>query len=497
MGLVLSGLLVIQIIWIKRAVELKEQQFSQNVHDALSEVAFMLEREEAYEVFKSRFSNNPFFNFNNTVDRNWFEDQLAYFTDSFAGTSNQLVFKIDTTYLIDSVNGSAFKSKLHIQIEDSIEPQIVDAKMQTKKALMNDILKDFFGTTTNIENRVEKNHLQNAIKQSLKQHGIKTPFEFLVKDGFGNTIINSTKNDAQKKGTIYQITLFPSDIFAEPNYLFVHFPNQTKYILSSLGVLTFASIIFVIVIVLCFAYVVNIVFKQKKLSDMKTDFINNMTHELKTPVATISLASEMLRKNDIIENKEKSLRYASIIYDENKRLGQQVEKVLQMAVLDKGDFQLNKTLCDIHAIIHKVVDKLSLQLESTNGKVNLNLTAENSLLEVDEIHFTNIIFNLIDNAIKYSFETPSITITTRNIGSHISITIRDKGIGMSKEAQKRIFEKFYRVPTGNVHNVKGFGLGLSYVKIMVEAHSGNIDVSSELNKGSTFEIILPLIKHNT
>lgn len=495
MSLVLTGLLIIQIIWINRAVALKEQQFSQNVHDALSEVAFMLEREEAYNVFKSRFSNNPFFNLNNAADRNWFEEQLSFFTDSIAGKGNQVVFKLDTTYLLDSMGNSGYKSRLHIQIEDSVEPlQEIDAKMKTKKAMMNDIIQDFFGSSGSIENRVEKKQLQLLIQQSLRQHGIKTPFEFLVKDAFGQTIVNSNPKDTVKKGTIYQITLFPSDIFSDPNYLFVHFPNQKKYILSSLGILTFVSLLFVMLIVVCFGYVVHIIFQQKKLSDMKTDFINNMTHELKTPVATISLASEMLKKQDIIENKDKSLRYAGIIYDENKRLGQQVEKVLQMAVLDKGDFQLKKTFCDIHGIIHKVVDKLSLQIESTNGKINLQLDAKDSATEVDEVHFTNIIFNLLDNAIKYSLQNPEIVLSTRNMGSHIVISVTDNGIGMNKEAQKRIFEKFYRVPTGNIHNVKGFGLGLSYVKIMVEAHQGDITVTSEPGKGSTFEITLPVLK---
>ena len=244
----------------------------------------------------------------------------------------------------------------------------------------------------------------------------------------------------------------------------------------------------------CFAYVINTIFKQKKLSDMKTDFINNMTHEFKTPVATISLASEMLKKNDIIDNKDKSLRYAGIIYDENKRLGEQVEKVLQMAVLDKGDFKLNKTTINAHEVIQKVIEKLSLQIESRNGKVNLILNAPHANINADEIHFTNIIFNLIDNAIKYSTDVLEITVSTETILGKLHIAITDKGIGMSKDAQKRVFEKFYRVPTGNIHNVKGFGLGLSYVKIMTEAHDGTIDVQSELGKGSTFKIILPIIK---
>jgi two-component system, OmpR family, phosphate regulon sensor histidine kinase PhoR len=335
------------------------------------------------------------------------------------------------------------------------------------------------------------------IKNTLAQHGIKTPFEFIVKDFYGRTSIDSEHSGAVKKGTVYKIALFPNDIFNDPNFLYVFFPKQKQYIFRSVGGLTFASIIFVIIIIVCFVYVVNVIFTQKKLNDMKNDFINNMTHELKTPVSTISLASEMLQKEDILLNKERAHRYAGIIYDENKRLGDQVEKVLQMAVLDKGDFKLKKTLVNVHEVIYKLMEKLSLQIENTNGKIQANLKANTYESMLDEIHFTNIISNLLDNAIKYSYDNPDITITTRNDNDKIYIAISDKGIGMSKDVQKRVFEKFYRVPTGNIHNVKGFGLGLSYVKIMVEAHNGEITLQSEPGKGSTFEIILPVHKIET
>jgi two-component system phosphate regulon sensor histidine kinase PhoR len=496
MSVVLTGLLIIQIIWIKRAIELREQQFSQNVHDALSEAAFMLEREEAYGVFRNSFFQNGLspVNPNGPFNLSWLENQLNVFNaETDSNLSDEFIFKLDTTITIDSA-GTSYKSKLHITIEDSVEQVRFSQKIENKKALMNNMLREFMGNSKNIEARLNKSKLQDLIKESLLQHGINIPFEFIVKDYFGETILVSDNPDIQKKGTVYKITLFPNDIFGEPNFLFIYFPNQQKFIFQSLGSITFASVLFVIIIMVCFAYVINTIFKQKKLSDMKTDFINNMTHEFKTPVATISLASEMLKKNDIIDNKDKSLRYAGIIYDENKRLGEQVEKVLQMAVLDKGDFKLNKTTINAHEVIQKVIEKLSLQIESRNGKVNLILNAPHANINADEIHFTNIIFNLIDNAIKYSTDVLEITVSTETILGKLHIAITDKGIGMSKDAQKRVFEKFYRVPTGNIHNVKGFGLGLSYVKIMTEAHDGTIDVQSELGKGSTFKIILPIIK---
>jgi two-component system, OmpR family, phosphate regulon sensor histidine kinase PhoR len=494
---VLTGLLVIQIIWIKRAVELKEQQFTQNVHEALSETAMMLEREEAFDIFKSRFFNRNIFPFNSQdfSGFNWFEDDTDMPDDSLI--LNGLSFKIDTIIQLDSSIDGSFSSRLQIRIADSVAGSSIDKKMQAKQQMVNDMLDKLFSHPGDIEKRISNEQLGMLIQKSLNRHGIKTSFEFIVKDYFGRTVLESDNSDIQKRGTVYKIALFPNDFFNEPNYLFVFFPKQKQYILGSLGALTFASILFVIIIMVCFAYVVNVIFQQKKLGDMKTDFINNMTHELKTPVATISLASEMLQKDDILDSKERANRYAGIIYDENKRLGEQVEKVLQMAVLDKGDFKLNKTLADVHSVIHRVVEKMMLQIENRNGKIKLYLNASDSLTLMDEVHFTNIITNLLDNAIKYSSDFPDITIRTRNEKNQIVIAVTDKGIGMSKEAQKRVFEKFYRVPTGNIHNVKGFGLGLSYVKIMTEAHGGSIEVQSEPGKGSAFEIYFPIVKNQT
>jgi two-component system phosphate regulon sensor histidine kinase PhoR len=428
----------------------------------------------------------------------WIEDEFRFMADvqSDPGGGYNVTFDFDTsTTTIDSFGSTVFSKRIQICVDDSARD--VSEKMSNKKRMMSDVFMRFFSDRKNIAERVDKKELSQLIKGTLAQHGIKTPFEYIVKDYFGRTTIDSEHSGAQKKGTVYKIALFPNDIFNDPNFLYVFFPQQKQYIFKSLGVLTFTSIIFVIIIMVCFAYVVNVIFTQKKLNDMKNDFINNMTHELKTPVSTISLASEMLQKEDILLNKERAHRYAGIIFDENKRLGDQVEKVLQMAVLDKGDFKLRKTQVDVHDAIRKLIEKLSLQIENTNGKIQSQFGATSFVMMLDEIHFTNIISNLLDNAIKYSPENPDITISTRNENNNLIIAITDKGIGMSKEVQKRVFEKFYRVPTGNIHNVKGFGLGLSYVKIMVEAHEGEISLQSEPGKGSTFEIKLPIHKIET
>lgn len=224
---------------------------------------------------------------------------------------------------------------------------------------------------------------------------------------------------------------------------------------------------------------------------MKNDFINNMTHEFKTPLATISLAVDSINNPVILNNPDKVKRFANIIKQENTRMNGQVEKVLQMAIIDKNDFNLNFTNIDLHDIIEKAVDNIILQIEKKEGEIHTNLKATNHFISGDQTHISNIIYNLLDNANKYSNEKPEIVITTQDVPDGIEIIVKDNGIGISKEAKKHIFDKFYRVHTGNLHDVKGFGLGLSYVKTMTQAHNGKIDVVSELGKGSSFIIVLP------
>jgi two-component system phosphate regulon sensor histidine kinase PhoR len=246
-------------------------------------------------------------------------------------------------------------------------------------------------------------------------------------------------------------------------------------------------------IIFCFAYTVLTVFRQKKLSDMKTDFINNMTHEFKTPVSTILLASEALKDPEIIKDPPRLSRLSGIIYDENNRIGSQVERVLQLAAMEKGDFKLNVNEINLHELIKKVIESISIQVENKKGKITYEPDLSKIMIEGDVLHLSNVLYNLLDNANKYCSVEPDIRISTNNTREGVTIIVEDNGIGMNKEQLSKIFEKFYRVPTGNLHNVKGFGLGLSYVKTIVEMHGGTIKVKSEKNKGSRFEIHLPVV----
>jgi two-component system phosphate regulon sensor histidine kinase PhoR len=277
----------------------------------------------------------------------------------------------------------------------------------------------------------------------------------------------------------------------DPYQLSVFIPNQRSIILSQVLYWLILSISFLLIMVGAFTYSIRSMFQQKKLSQMKTDFVNNMTHEFKTPIATISLASEMLLKPQIHESPDKTKRYAGIIFDENLRLKNQVEQVLKIAMLDKGDFQLKFRRVDVHKILEGAVKNFSLIVKERNGKIRTCFHAGAHFIYADKVHFHNIILNLLDNANKYSPENPEITITTANQDGGILISVADKGIGISKENQKNIFRRFFRVPTGNIHNIKGFGLGLFYVKTMVQAHGGYIEIKSELNKGSRFDLYFP------
>jgi len=291
--------------------------------------------------------------------------------------------------------------------------------------------------------------------------------------------------------TPYRVSLFPNDIFEMPNFLLLSFPEVSSHLYKSILLLLAGSVIFTLIILVTFSVTIWVIIHQKKTSEIKSDFINNMTHEFKTPIATISLAVDSIENPKILSLPDKIKYFTGIIRDENRRMNKQVENVLQMAMIDKKDFNLQIREINAHDIIQRSGDHFKLQIEKKMGNIILNLNAPNPVIENDEIQFFNIINNLIDNAIKYSNESPEVKITTNNASDGINITVQDNGIGISKEAQEKIFDKFYRVSSGNIHNVKGFGLGLSYVKAIVQTFGGKISLKSEPGKGSIFEVYLP------
>lgn len=364
----------------------------------------------------------------------------------------------------------------------------------------------------NLENRIKMDYLDAILKEELAIRGINSQipsyryhygiygFEkssFVILDGKKFNYEEEKENvlpeyvNTGEENTAFKVNVFPRER-PVPGELRIFFPNKNAIILRSLGKTLSATLFFAAIILVCFGYTLYIIFTQKKLSEMKTDFINNMTHEFKTPIATISLAADSLNNPAVLKNEDKILRFSRIIKQENIRMHKQVEKVLQMALLDKKDFNLKWSSVNMHDLIHAAIENISLQVEAREGSVQGFLNAATPFVNGDQTHLSNIINNLLDNANKYSPNKPHITIFTRNVDKGLEIIVKDEGIGFGRDVRKFIFDKFYRVPTGNIHNVKGFGLGLSYVKTMVEAHKGKIDVRSELGKGSSFILFFPL-----
>ncbi len=333
--------------------------------------------------------------------------------------------------------------------------------------------------------------IDDIITQSLRKYNIKDSFQFSITNIFRSSIAASPGYKPEYQANAVEVVLTTDKAtYKETLYLFIN--EDRNYILSSMGWMIIASVIFTIIIISAFTLTVRTLFTQKKLSEIKSDFINNMTHELKTPLATISLAIDALTNEKVIHDTDKIKYYSAMIKDENKRMNKQVEKILQAARIEKQDIKLNLQEIDAHEVIKKIADNLLLQIQERNGKLNLRLDAAKHKVEADDVHFSNIIFNLLDNAIKYSKDNPEIEIETAVFNDMLAIRVKDNGIGMNRETQMRVFEKFYRAHTGNLHNVKGFGLGLSYVKAITEAHNGKVRVESTLGKGSTFTIFIPL-----
>ncbi len=366
------------------------------------------------------------------------------------------------------------------------------SKVQEQSQMVKNVFHQLVAIERPIEQRIDGRTLDSLLKVEIQNQQIAIPFQYGVHGVQSDKIFFASYQPKQiniPDGS-YTATLFPNDLHAKGDYLYVYFPDKQQFINSSTFRILLASVVLCVAIMGLFYVSVNTIVKQKKLSEVKNDFINNMTHEFKTPIATISLACEMLQDSDIQTHPQQLNRYLRVIQDENQRLGSQVEKVLQAAVLEK--VRLKFTTINIHDILDNVLQNIGVQIEKRNGHLQLQLDADHSFIEGDELHITNVLYNLLDNANKYSPEAPQITISTQNVANGIQISIADCGIGMSKEAIGKIFDKFFRVSTGNIHNVKGFGLGLSYVKTIAEAHHGGIQVKSQPGVGSTFELFLPL-----
>ncbi|HAI74649.1 MAG TPA: two-component sensor histidine kinase [Microscillaceae bacterium] len=344
--------------------------------------------------------------------------------------------------------------------------------------------------TVRVNDVIDAYALELYLKTEFEHRGIFTDFEYGIYDCVTERMVygNYISKDGEIVNTTERTTL--PELNTNNYYFGVHFPKREAYLLNQLDFWIFSSFVLVVVVVF-FSYTIFVIIRQKRLSEVQQDFINNMTHEFKTPIATIAISSEVLMQPAIVSNPERLRNYANIIYNENNRLKNQVERVLQIATLDKANIQLHKEEVDINKLVQEVAGSTKLALKQQQGELILDLESSAVIAQVDKVHLTNILHNLLENAIKYSKHHPVITIRTAKKRNGVRLSVEDNGIGISEEAQRLIFDKFYRVPTGDKHDVKGFGLGLYYVKLMVEAHKGTIGLESLPNQGSKFSFFLP------
>lgn len=543
----LVGIILVQLYWIKNAVEEKTEQFNRSVNDVLNDVMAQLEKNENYLLLSENIGHIGDVYHIKTLDldsvreiqltvtdtlRNrimrlpvpdgkveWVQDELnaTYEIHTWINSSetsfsyrlnvdDQNIDKTET--LVMSIDGR--KQQLFVEDDNKLtvldEPgdvskiiikswkNKVDERAEALKGMFEQLVIEVESVKVPISDRIDKDYLGNIIRKSLNDKGINIPFDFAIISGSDESLIpvRSENFDVINLGTKFRASLFPNDILHMPNFLLLSFPGENMHVLRSIFLLLLGSIVFTLIILVTFGITIGVILKQKRVSEIKSDFINNMTHEFKTPIATISLAVDSINNPKVISLPEKIKYFTNIIRDENRRMNTQVENVLQMALIDKKDFNFNISEVDVHEIIRRAVKNIRLQVEKRQGKIEVSLNAEQAVITSDEIHLYNIINNLLDNAIKYSGEKPQIMVTTENMNNGIRISVQDNGVGISKEAQGKIFDKFFRVSTGNIHNIKGFGLGLSYVKAITLAFKGNLSLESEPGRGSVFHLFLPL-----
>lgn len=340
---------------------------------------------------------------------------------------------------------------------------------------------------------VDPQEIKKIVRRELQNRDVLLNFEFAIADAGNIRYISNSTDKNTILSSPFSVQLFPHDIIPKSTRLLIFFPNQKNYILKSLNWLLIVSTVFSLLIFVTFFLSIYFILRQKKISEMKADFLNNMTHEFKTPIATIGVAADSLLNEKVINNQEKISYFTNMIRKENHRMNDHVEKILTIARLDRKDLELHLQETDIHELIEKVVARFELHIKSREGKIAMQLMASNPIVTTDSVHFASMLGNLIDNANKYSPESPDIVISTKDANHGVIISVEDNGIGMSSSVQQKIFDKFYRESSGNVHNVKGFGLGLSYVKAIIEANHGSIDVFSEPGKGSRFDVFIPYV----
>ncbi|OYX86301.1 MAG: two-component sensor histidine kinase [Flavobacteriales bacterium 32-34-25] len=515
MSLSLIGIILVQVYWFNTSFKNNDEQFGYHVTQVIDDVADKLEKQEEFSFY------DKINHIKDSTGKIPQKDDLLeiLFVQRNTKTNKTIIYKNSITSQKYDFSGSLFNKKFNSDGFKSFSSRrltevyngnniidnsglnkgvIPDVKIEKDGNL--DALNKFqlqisykdYASTLSIEERISKEKLRKLLEKELVEHGVDTKFEFGIQSNGTQTKIKSDGFYFVKDAT-YSIAILADNEGNEKYELSVTFPNKKKFLLSELVKITILSIVFTLIILIAYTSALSQLIRQRQISEIKTDFINNMTHEFKTPIATINLALDAIKNPKIIEDKEKVFRYLQMIRDENKRMHAQVENVLRISKLEKKELDIEKGSSNVEEVIYDAIEHVNLILQDREGQISNHFEAARTTVLINEVHFTNVIVNILENAIKYSPETPKIDIYTENIKDMILIKVKDQGLGMSKVAQKRVFEKFYREHTGDLHNVKGHGLGLAYVKRIVEDHNGQVYVESEKGKGSTFIIKLPLI----
>lgn len=494
MAIAFVGLLCIQIFYMKNIVRIRYEQFAQGVRQSLLAVAQHLEQDEARHFLEDDVNSIR----SSSIFAQYLGDNVPnlsgvkYSFTTSTGLEADLTIKGDVQEIAKlQTPGSGTDHWRNLQ--DSYHDRYL-----YQKGMIDDVILNIVSTASSrpIRERADSAVVAAYLRQELDTLGLNMPFEFAVANYAGTVLYKSAgfHASAADRDNMFVQALFPNDNTGRLNYLKVYFPTKRDYIFSSVQYMV-PAFAFTFILLIIFVFTIIVAFRQKKLTEMKNDFINNMTHEFKTPISSISLAAQMLNDDTVRKSPAMMQQISNVINDETKRLRFQVEKVLLMSMFDRQKVSFKLREIDANSAIYNIVNTFKLKVEKYGGRIVAHLDAEDAIVNVDEMHFTNVIFNLLDNAVKYRRDDVplQLTIETRDLGEdHLQITIADNGIGIRRDDLKKIFEKFYRVSTGNRHDVKGFGLGLAYVRKMITDLGGEITAESEFGSGTKFKIILPL-----
>lgn len=518
MGISLLGIIAVQLYWFNNSVKVRDELFDRSVNEALNKAVRKLEINHDIRIIEHFSNKNDTIHWNDAIPPPPFPGNIDIIIEKDSSKQHLRVVaksgkhspykrrlrSIDTTLNFDTTVPAHFR-QIRAFTTDSVIKSINDSTLQRKlrtieiqvgqkakqlETLSNQIVTEFKGWEAGRD--IDPEQMKANIRIELDNKSIPIAFNYAILAG--DSIINTDFNDIQNfKKNWYKVNLFPNDIFRKDLQVAIYFPERNAFIGKTTTLLLGLSVIFTIIIMVTFILSITFILRQKKISEMKSDFINNMTHEFKTPIATISVASDSILNEKVINDTEKVRFFTGMIKKENKRMNEQVERILQIARLDRKEFDLRFQPVDAHELIEEAIQSISIQVEKRGGKIEIKLNATKPVITSDPVHFINLVYNLLDNANKYSPEKPEIKVTTLNDSKGLFIIVEDHGIGMSKAVMSKIFEKFYRQTTGNIHNIKGFGLGLSYVKAILEANKGKIKVHSEPGKGSRFEVFIPFL----